>query len=248
MTNSTLRTSLVCLTLGAAPLLGCATMSGAKGGTGTATTDQVFARNQALDKLIVDALTPCKSKGKPEDHGLILVTAKADGSLSLGAMQWMGSEDMKSCIAAEAPKAHLPPWNGPQVTWIWAIGTKEAPAPQPLADQPASYKERLGDHIQRAQAKVNGAADASSGPLAACAQRSLAPEAFAQVTLRMFIFPDGKVVGATPIANEGEGRDAAYMDCVAESVREWTFDAFPAPGFTTVDVPLRLGIDPKDKG
>jgi hypothetical protein len=246
-TTRTLFQSLLCPSL--CLLLGCATGAGAKGGgTGSATSEQVVARNQALDKLIVEALTPCKAKGKPEDHGLIVVTAKADGSIGIGAMQWLGSEEMKACILAEAPKARLQPWSGPQVTWIWAIGTKDSPAPKPLAEAPLSYKERLGDHMQRMQARVAGAADPSSGPMAACAQRSLAPEAFALVHLRLFIFPDGKVVGATPLANDGEGRDAAYTDCLVDSVREWTFDGFQAPGFTTLDVPLKLGIDPKEKG
>ncbi|MCS6912749.1 MAG: hypothetical protein RMK29_18135 [Myxococcales bacterium] len=239
------RCSLLCVSLGL--LLPACASGGLRGGGSSITNEQLVQRNRALEQLVVQALEPCKAKGKPQDHGIIMVTARPDGSLRIGEMQWLGSDEMRQCIQTEAPKARLAAWPGPSVTWIWAVGTKESPAPTALSEPPASYRERVMEHVQRAQARIGGAADASSGPLAACAQRTLPPEAYALVTYKLFIFPQGKVVGVTPLASEGDGRDPAYMDCVAETVREWTFDPFSGPGFTTLDVPLKYGVNPAEK-
>ncbi len=215
--------------------------------SGSVTTQEVRARNSAIEALVTDALKPCEQKGKPEDSGMVLVTAKPDGSLSVTGSQWQGSDEMKQCIVEQTPKAHLAAWKGPMVTWIWALGTKDHPPPQPLSASPPSYKQKLGEYTMKAQGNSGMGNDASSGPLAACARDNLPPDAFAQVALKLFIFPDGKVAGATPISVDGDGKDAGFIDCVSGIPKDWTFEGFPGPAFTTVDVPLRYGVNPADK-
>lgn len=238
---------LGCLALPVTLGAGCATLSGARGGGGAAETPALGTRNQALAQLETEALKPCATKGTPKDHGLFLVTAKADGKLSIGATQWLGSDELKACMVDAIGKAQLPPWTGPSVTWLWPVGTNEAPAPKPLDEPPVSYKQKQMEHVQRAQGNNGMGSDTSVGPLSACAQRSIAMESYALVTMKLFIFPDGKVAGSTPVANEGEGKDAAYMDCLADVVREWTFDPFQGPAFTTLDVALKFGVNPAER-
>lgn len=229
------------------PLAGCATGSGGRASTGTATSEQLAARNKALMELNLEAPKACAQKGQPQDNGLIMVTAAPDGAISVGEMLWIGSEEMKTCLKTEIPKSRLPAWSGPSVTWIWSVGTKEAPPPKALEEPPASYKEKQGEHVLRAQGNAGMGSDVSTGPLSACASRSFSQESYALLTMRLFVFPSGKVVGATPISNDGEGRDGAYMDCVGEMVRGWDFASFQGPAFTTLDVTLKYGVNPSEK-
>jgi hypothetical protein len=217
-------------------LSGCKTLGAQGGPSGMATTEQLQARNKALEDLVGTALKPCETKLKPEDTGLIVVSARPDGSLALGPMQWLGSEETKQCIQTEAPKARLAAWQGPTVTWMWAVGNEKNPAPKGV-ENPASYGEKQNDLLRQAQ----GGGAGTEGPLGACVQSALPPEAYARVTLRLFVFPDGKVVGVTPWANEGEGKDAAFQECLAKIPREWAFQGFTAPGFTVLDVSLNTG-------
>jgi hypothetical protein len=238
---------LIAVVLVAPVAAGCATGSGARASSGTATTEQLAARNKALMELNLEAPKACAQKGQAKDNGLIMVTAAPDGSLTVGEMLWSGSEEMKSCLKTEIPRSRLPAWSGPSVTWIWSVGTKEAPPPKALDEAPASYKEKQGEHVLRAQGNAGMGSDVSTGPLSACASRSFSQESYALLTTRLFIFPSGKVVGTTPISNDGEGRDAAYMDCVGEMVRGWDFPSFPGPAFTTLDVTLKYGVNPSEK-
>lgn len=222
----------------------CATLGGGgKGATGTATGAQLTERNTALEKFAAEAMKACSDKGKAEDRGVFIVVAKPDGSLSLGPAQWLGSAEMKQCLETEIPKARLPAWTGPTVTWLWSLGSKENPAPGPVP-APQSYDEKQQEQVRRTQGAGN---DTTTGPLSACAMRSLGPEAYAVVKLKLFIYPDGKVVGVTPIGNDAEGKDAAYMDCVVDLVKEWTFPPFQGPAFTTMDIQLRFGVPPEDR-
>lgn len=229
-------TGAACLLLAA-----CATLGGKGSATGTATGAQLMERNTALDKFAIEGMKACATKGKIDDRGVLVVSAKPDGSLSVGPMQWLGSAEMKQCLETEIPKARLPPFAGPTVTWLWSLGSAQVPAPGRF-DEPSSYKDKLQEHVRSTHGAGN---DTSSGPLSACAMRSLGPEVYALVKLRLFVFPEGKVVGVTPIGNEGEGKDVAYMECVMDLVRDWTFPSFPGPTFTSMDVELRFGNQPR---
>ncbi len=229
---------------------GCAgALSAVRGSTGSVTTQQLLDRNKAVDALVTDALKPCATpgKGKPEDSGLVLVTAKPDGSLTVSGIQWQGSDEMKQCILAETPKSHLPAWKGPQVTWIWALGTKDHPPPKPLESLPKSYQEKVTEYTRQAQGNAGLGNDASSGPLAACARDTLPPDSYALVGLKLFLFPDGKVAGVTAISAEADGKDSAFLDCVSGIPKDWTFEAFQGPAFTTLDVPLKHGVNPTER-
>lgn len=231
--------------LGAALLFaGCATLGGARGGGGSASGAQLTERNTALEQLAAEAMKPCASKGTATDRGIFVVTAKPDGSISVGPAQWLGSPEVKQCLDTEIPKAKLPAWTGPTVSWLWNIGTKENPAPRPLPEMPADYDQKQQDYVRRTQGSGN---DTSVGPLSACAMTSIGQEAYGVVKVRLFIYPDGKVAGATPIGNDAEGKDAGFTDCVVNLTREWTFPAFPGPAFTSLDVTLRFGVPPESR-
>lgn len=232
------------ISLGTLPVGGCATTSGAR--SDAALTDaKLLERNHALEALAAEVIKPCSGKGKPDDSGVIVVSARADGSLSQGAVQWHGGDEVKQCLATELAKTRLPPWPGPTVTWLWSVSSATHPAPGPTVE-PADLKTRLDELIRQAQGNTGMGSDASVGPLSACAQRTLPPDVYARVMVRAFIFPDGKVVGATPVGGDGE-RDAGYMDCVVELVRGWQFSPLPGPGFFVLDVPLKYGINPLDR-
>ena len=79
----------------------------------------------------------------------------------------------------------------------------------------------------------------------ACPLRSPAPDAFASVVARLFVFPDGRVAGATPIAAAYDGQEPVFIDCAMDLVRAWQFPPFTGPGFIVVDAPLKRGIDPR---
>lgn len=221
---------------------GCATLAGVgKGASGTATGDQLQARNKALGELLITALKPCEAKLKVTDSGLMLVTAKPDGSVALGPMQWSGSEEMKACIQAETPKAKLPAWPGPSVTWMWPVGTKDSPPPKSV-DAPASYEQKQGDLLRAAQGVANQADLTTGGPVSACVQRALPPDAYARVTLRLFVFPDGQVAGVTPWDNDGEGKDAQFQECLSDIPKAWKFEPFQGTGYVVVDTTMNAGI------
>lgn len=227
--------------------LSCAaSISSRSGSQALVTSDQLRARNQALNEFIVQALKPCTPKLKKEDAGLLIVTARPDGALSFGAMQWLGSDEAKQCFQEEIQKARLPAFAGPTVTWIWGIGTDEK-RPRPLGEVPFSYRDKQRSYVMEAQGNSGLGNDISTGPMSACARRSLPPDSWALVNLRLFIFPDGKVVGVTPIGADGDGRSGDFLDCVAEIARSWKFDGFQGPSFTTLDVPLKYGVNPADK-
>lgn len=220
-------------------IAGCATLGGGgKGPSGAATPEQVQARNKALESLRDTALQPCAEKLKPTDSGVMVVSARPDGTLVMGPMQWQGSDEMKQCIQTEGMKAHLPPWSGPTVTWLWPVGSKENPPPKSITP-PASYDDKQGDYLRRAQGDAT-----TGGPVSVCVQKALPPDAWARVTLRLFVFPDGKVVGVTPWTSEGEGKDGLYQECLQDIPKSWTFDSFAGPGYTVVDTTMNTGIKP----
>lgn len=226
-------------------LAACATTSGAKTDAAALTDAKLAERNKALEDLASEALKSCGAQGKPEDNGVLVVTAKPGGELALGQAQWRGGEPMKKCLGEAVQKLRLPAWPGPSVSWLWSVASASAPAPGP-ADEPPGFKPKLEEFIRQAQGNSGMGNDSSTGPLFACAQRSLPPDTYARVMVRAFVFPDGKVAGATPVGADGE-RDAAYMDCVVEHVRSWQFSPLAGPGFFVLDVPLRYGVSPLDR-
>lgn len=214
---------------------GCATLGNLHGST--VKTDEIAARNQALEAIAATPLAACTSRGKPEDSGAFGVSATADGTLSIDAVQWEGSEDGKKCILEEAVKAKLPPWSGGVTSAIWAIGTKEHPAPKVITDEPAGFRGRMTNQM----AEMIGQAD--MGPMATCVQQNLSNDAYAVVKYKMVVFPDGKVASVTPVGIDGEGRDAGFQDCMRKLISQFTFDAFPGPGYYAVTVPIKKGVD-----
>lgn len=219
---------------------GCATLSAAVSGGGTVTNEQIAERNKALDGAMA-SLAACGPKSQSTDVGLIAVSAGADGKVVVDAAQWMGSEESKACILAEAAKIQLPAWSGPTVSDVWAVGTQEHPAPPMVDKLPPSMQSRL-------QSLNAAASDPETGPTVACAQRNLSNDAYAVVSMRIFIFADGKVVGATPWGIAGEGRDVGFLNCVRDfMVKDWKFDSFGKEGFTMTQVSLQRGIDTTNK-
>lgn len=218
---------------------GCATGAGAKGGGGSLTNDQIAERNVALSAL-ASSLASCSAKGAASDSGLLAITAKADGAISVDGVQWQGSDEMKACVSLEAATAKLPAWGGSAMSGLWAIGTSDHPPPAALADVPAAVLNKLSTYM----AQVG---DVELGPMAACAQRNLPADAYALVVMRVVVFPDGKVVGATPMKIDGEGRDVPFLECVRGIALDWKFEPFAGPGFVTTDVAMRRGIDPKER-
>ncbi len=201
-------------------------------------------RSKALESLALTALRPCADRLQPDDRGILTVLGKPDGSLDLGPLQWLGSAASQRCITEEAVKARLPPYSGPTVTWLWSIGSAAHPAPGPLSP-PAGYPQRLAEQTQTLQGQGSPGSVAILSPLASCPLRNPAPDAFASAVARLFIFPDGRVAGATPIAAAASGLESAFLDCAMDLVRGWQFPAFTGPGFIVVDAPLKRGLDPR---
>lgn len=200
-------------------------------------------RSKALEALAVTALRPCADRLQADDRGVIVVLGKADGSVDLGPLQWLGSAATQRCITDEAVKARLPAYTGPTVTWLWSIGSAAHPAPGPLSP-PAGYSERLNEQTLALKGQGSGGSVVVQSPLAACPLRNPAPDAFASTVARLFVFPEGRVAGATPIAAAENGQEPAFLDCVMDLVRGWQFPAFTGPGFIVIDAPLQRGIDP----
>lgn len=229
--------------LAVASLAGCATS--APRPSDSALTDTVLQqRSKALETLAVTALRPCADKLAADDHGVLVVLGKPDGSVDLGPLQWLGSAASQKCLTDEAVKARLPPYGGPTVTWLWSVGSTAHPAPGPLSP-PAGYPERLAEQTRALQGQSSAGLAAPHSPLAACPLRSPNPDAFASVVARLFVFPEGRVAGATPIAAAYEGQEPVFLDCAMDLVRAWQFPPFTGPGFIVVDAPLRRGIDPR---
>lgn len=241
--SRTLRLAL--LGLGSAGLLGsgCAA-STPRPSEGELTDSVLQQRSKALESLAVSALRPCADKLQRDDRGVVVVLGKPDGSVDLGPLQWLGSAAGQQCLITEAVKARLPAYSGPTVSWLWSIGSAAYPAPGPLSP-PAGYAQRLAEQTQALQGQGSIGSLAILSPLAACPLRTAAPDAFASVVARLFIFPDGRVTGATPIAAFANGREPAFLDCAMDLVRPWQFPPFTGPGFIVVDAPLKRGIDPR---
>lgn len=218
---------------------GCATFKAAA--AGAVTNEQIEERNKALDAAAIPILAACGPKGKPEDVGLIAVSAGSDGKLTVDAIQWQGTDESKACIVEEIAKAALPAWNGPTVSDVWPVGTAEHPAPAIVENPPSSLQTKL-------QSLMAAASEVDTGPTTACAQQNLPNEAYAVVSMRVFIFSDGKVVAATPWKVAGEGRDAGFMNCVRNfMMKDWKFDSFGKDGFTMTQVSVQRGIDTTNK-
>ena len=235
------RLSLVGLSL--AGLAGCAT-SGPRPSDSGLTDTVLQQRSKALETLAVTALRPCAGTLAADDHGVLVVLGKPDGSIDLGPLQWLGSATSQKCLTDEAVKARLPPYGGPTVTWLWSVGSTAHPAPGPLSP-PAGYPERLAEQTRLLQGQSSAGLAAPHSPLAACPLRSPHPDAFASVVARLFVFPDGRVAGATPIAAAYEAKEPVFIDCAMDLVRAWQFPPFTGPGFIVVDAPLKRGIDPR---
>jgi hypothetical protein len=229
----------------AAGLVGCASPTlRPSPGEATLTDAALQQRGKALEALAVTALLPCAAKLAADERGVFVVLGKPDGSLDLGPLQWLGNAASQKCITEEAVKARLPAYNGPTVTWLWSVGSAAHPAPGPLT-APAGYPDHLATQTRAVQGQGSVGVPLAQSPLAACPLRNPAPDAFASLVARLFVFPDGRVAGATPIATAYDGQDAAFLDCAMELVRAWRFPAFTGPGFVVVDAPLRRGIDPR---
>jgi len=182
-------------------------------------------------------MTPCATKGKEEDRGLFVVSAKPDGSVQLGETLWTGTTEMVECIKGEVPKQKLPAWNGPHVATLWVLSAPGKPPFKPL-DPPADFVQKEKDLIQKAVA-----GDREVGPMAACAARAgISQDSFAGARLRYYVFPSGKVVAVSPTGNEMEGKEAAFMECAAELIREWSFAPFSDQTFLVSDVNFTYGI------
>jgi hypothetical protein len=201
-------------------------------------------RAKALEALATIALRPCADKLAADDHGLIVVIGKADGTVVLGPLQWIGNAASQKCITDEAVKARLPAYGGPAVTWLWSIGSAAHPAPGPLG-APADYPRFLAEQTRVAQGEGNSGVAVAQSPLMACPTRSPSPDAFGAAVARLFVFPDGRIAGATPIAAAYEATEPAFLDCAMDLVRSWHFPPFSGPGFVVIDAPLRRGIDPR---
>jgi hypothetical protein len=201
-------------------------------------------RAKALEALAVTALRPCADKLQADDRGLIVVLGKADGSVDVGPLQWLGNAASQKCITDEALRAHLPAYNGPMVTWLWSIGSAAHPAPGPVA-APADYARLLAEQTRAVQGEGGSGGAAAQSQLSACPTRSPSPDAFGSVVARLFVFPDGHVAGVTPIAAAYEATEPAFLDCAMDLVRGWRFAPFTGPGFVVVDAPLHRGIDPR---
>ena len=199
----------------AVPVTGCA--QGAKN-----SLDKNYlhlAQQHGADILAEQEVTDVRPIGKP------------DGSVDLGPLQWLGSAASQKCMTEEAVKARLPPYNGPTVTWLWSVGNTAHPAPGPLSP-PAGYPERLAEQTRALQGQSSAGLATPHSPLAACPLRSPNPDAFASVVARLFVFPDGRVAGATPIAAAYDGQEPVFLDCAMDLVRAWQFPPFTGPGFT----------------
>ena len=221
---------IVALALG-----GCATLSTAASG-GTAKSEAIADRVTALEGL-VSTLGACSAKGKPEDHGVFAVSAKPSGELSIDAAEWSGSQEMRACVEAQAKSTRLPAWSGGTLGALWTVGTKDHPAPGPLADDPPRFRSELQDQTSRTQGTPE------LGPLLSCAQRNLPNDAYAKVQYRIFVFPEGKVAAVSPISVDGEGRDAGFQDCLRDLIKAWTFTPFSGPGYVAVQVTFKKGLD-----
>ena len=232
------RFHLVHLAFGALvlPLLasGCATLAAAHGSA--VKSDEITARVTTLEGQVT-TLSTCATRGKPEDHGIIAVAAAPDGTISVDAVQWYGSDDMKACIAETAGKTKLAPWSGGTISALWLVGTKEHPAPTALAENPPGFQQRLSNLM----AEAYGTSD--MGPLNTCVQQNLPNDAYAKVDYRLTVFPDGKVAAVAPVSIDGEGRDSGYQDCLRNVIKAWTFDPFPGPGYVSGVVPFKKGVD-----
>ena len=239
------RASLGVLALGGAGLYGpgCATTPTARPNEPVLTDATLQQRSKALEALAITALRPCADKLSPDDRGLFVVLGKPDGSVDLGPLQWLGNAASQKCITDEAVKSRLVPYNGPTVTWLWSIGSAAHPAPGPL-QAPAGYPARLAEQTQATQGAGSSGA-APQGSLAGCPLRSPSPDAFASVVARLFVFPDGRVAGATPIAAAADGQEPVFLECAMDLVRGWRFPPFTGPGLVVIDAPLRRGIDPR---
>ena len=215
-----------------------------RAGAWALTDDLLQQRSKALEALATTALRPCADRLQPDDRGVLTVLGKPDGSVDLGPLQWLGSAATQRCLTDEAVKARLPAYLGPTVTWLWSIGSAAHPAPGPLSP-PAGYPERLAEQTQSLQGQGSPGSVTILSPLASCPLRNPAPDAFAGLVARLFIFPDGRVAGVTPIAATANGQEPAFLDCAIDLVRGWQFPAFTGPGFIVVDAPLKRGLDPR---
>lgn len=213
--------SVVCPVLALGLLAACAGPKPAQRAELPVDDAALRARTRALQLLAEEALHPCAEAARPEDHGVFLVSARADGTVALGSFQWLGPAARLGCLLDGVARVRLPAWSGPSVSWLWSVGSRSAPAPGLLVPPPEA-RARLA-------ALVGGAAPA----LAACGAGS------ARVVLRLFVFPDGRVAGVTPVGLAGVS--AEQVDCLAEPLRRASFPAFATPGFLALDVTLPPG-------
>lgn len=209
------------LALGAGVLAACAGPKPAQRAELPVDDAALRARTRSLGALAEEALHPCAERARPEDRGVFLVSARPDGTVALGSFQWLGPAERLSCLLDGVARVRLPAWGGPSVSWPWSVGSKSAPAPGLLMPPPEARA-----HLA---ALVGGAAPA----FAACGVGS------ARVVLRLFVFPDGRVAGVTPVGLFGAS--AEQVECLADPLRRASFPPFAAPGFLALDVTLPPG-------
>lgn len=179
------------------------------------------ARTRSLAALAEEALFPCAERARPEDRGVFVVSARSDGTVALGSFQWLGPADRLGCLLDGVARVRLPGWHGPSVSWLWSVGSVSAPAPGLLMPPP------------EARARLAALAGGAAPALAACGAGS------ARTVLRLFVFPDGRVVGVTPVGIQGAS--AEQVECLAEPLRRVSFPPFAAPGFLALDLMLPPG-------
>jgi hypothetical protein len=236
---------------------GCAGPRGAGSGASERPLDDaaLHQRTRALEALAEEALHPCAERATPEDRGVFTVSARANGAVALGPFEWLGSPVLLSCLTEGAQRVRLPSWGGPSVTWLWSIGSPRFPAPG-LFSTPPETAARL-ELLARELAAVGAPPAAPTAPtaptapaaappsipppapaptgLAAC-QAWLGADKSARAIFRLFVFPDGRVAGATPVAVQPPGPPPMFLECLGDQLRRWTFPPFAGPGFLALDV------------
>lgn len=241
---------------------GCAGPRGAGSGASERPLDDaaLHQRTRALEALAEEALHPCAERATPEDRGVFTVSARANGAVTLGPFEWLGSPALLGCLTEGAQRVRLPSWGGPSVTWLWSIGSPRFPAPG-LFSTPPETAARLEGLVRELAATAApptpataaipatpvapSAPTAAPGPqaaptgLAACqAWLGAGTDRNARAIFRLFVFPDGRVAGATPVAVQPAGPPPMFLECLGDQLRRWTFPPFAGPGFLALDVTL----------
>lgn len=184
-------------------------------------------RTAMLAQLATTALLPCSKQVSATDFGLLTVSARPDGTITLGPQQWLGSIELAQCLTSATLHAQLPPWSGPAVTWLWPIGSDRQPAPSLLAE-PAGYHELPQTLLSR-------------GDLAT-QLRSCQP-ANTSILARVFVFPDGHIAGVTPLTLPSPPPTPTCirsLERALDSLRTQTLPPFPGPGYFELDLALPL--------